>query len=537
MVHFAHVAASCSAIAISSFASTSVPVFWEPIPFDRGGERRLSPGNVDVENQRLEKKEKLRIWKQELDAREAAVSSAEAAVAADVAQRNEWADHLDGREQRLARESAEFRAAWALQERSLHHLMIFRHVRIQAAAARVECSANASTCDRSHEHFEPAAVDSNWQEALIDQVELPSSSAAARFAHPRWGNVEVLVCVPRSQINAIVGDIPILEMFRGSTPLLVRNLCEDVEDENYNQHQLVALRRIAAFCREAHSTTPAASPRSGYHTGRLPTLYYVVTSVYSIFNAPPKGDDAAGLRAAREIVDRYEGIVAEASLPARWPAIVAAEPLCPGEPVGDKLVGEEDAIGGQRLIELSNAASRPDPAGMIGPADSLEVVVSGMLRRAEADSSITNDPSMMLLRHMQNSPDTILIDHAGRLFGSLLEVESNSCHSTPSSSPGTSYKCAPGHCNPVNSIFERLHEPLLAMKVEGCTVKRRGDLPISWHADGRSKWTYLLVLERLSVSCQRVARMMIQSLPNDFFSRMVSSFVAPIEGDTRPPEV
>ena len=64
---------------------------------------------------------------------------------------------------------------------------------------------------------------------LADNSEANAPSLAGTQltpVHKRWADVEILTCIPGS-MGVVAGEFPVHSIFRASTPLSMRNLCED----------------------------------------------------------------------------------------------------------------------------------------------------------------------------------------------------------------------------------------------------------------------------------------------------------------------
>jgi hypothetical protein len=498
---------------------------WEPVPFAKMGavpsqtQHRTSEESSSVKLQvRREHVEHLNM---ELDEQEAALTRAEEELTRARSQHRDWQSDLRDRQRNLKCQKEAWLHSWAAQETMLLHLIVFRLVRIQAAAAGMFLHTGES-------------------DELADNSEANAPSLAGTQLTPvdkRWADVEILTCIPGS-MGVVAGEFPVHSIFRASTPLSMRNLCEDEIGVKVATDPLSLLELVL------HAVEFARVEESG----RLPTLFYVVFSTHAFFNELPDaqthGGTSAAALAARRLTDAYEAVLADAGVsPHERPVVVATERICRH---------------GNEAPCTAEEASTPFlyAGGFAGSAEGLSKVAASMLQDLSAKPAGTaaswQDATVFLRRFAQRPQSVGLVvgDHRQRLFGSLAEAVPGPC---PEGQGVTTFCIGDieaakkkvemvgdnvSRCCPAASSFDWLHETYYSpYAVEGCVLRREGRMPISWHGDGLGKWTYLLALTDLAFNCHRIARLVITNHPTDMLDHLFSLFAATQKPGSAQPDV
>lgn len=441
---------------------------WEPIPYGNGN------AQVQARIQAME------AWSAELEEQEKELRRRSQEV-------QDWTANLQLRERELQCQQASFRKQWGMnQEIRLLHLVVFRLVRIQAAAAQ-------------------AGQDRWAAEDGKEEVEPP---------HERYGGVEVLVCL-RRPLTSVAGEYPLYSILRSSTPMWMSDLCKQEPGTDAGGF----LRRLIGFTEAVREDTRWGKP----------LLYYVLTSNNVIFNelpGAPLGDLGSGTcvgacsaAAAAFIASRYEAAVNDwspevrSSTPAVAPVVVGVETLC------------RDL----RDQPCSDLAKRPflSAMGMVGPAKALEALARAMLKEA-GDGPIA-DATPLLRRVAEQRPDLVVPDVHSHLFGSLAEASAGPCSESQTGSEGftNSYCGASEPCCPISNQLEQLYEAFnKRLTVSGCVVQRGNETPVSWHGDGLAKWPFLLALDKLSGTCRYMARLVLAHIPGETLDSLFKMFEA-----------
>eukprot|EP00929_Paragymnodinium_shiwhaense_P101703 TRINITY_DN64862_c0_g1_i2.p1 TRINITY_DN64862_c0_g1~~TRINITY_DN64862_c0_g1_i2.p1 ORF type:complete len:491 (+),score=67.00 TRINITY_DN64862_c0_g1_i2:74-1546(+) len=397
-----------------------------------------------------------------------------------------WQQELTEKEDWLTCLREGFHATVHEQQRNLLHLTVFRLVRTQAAA-QGRYQVPQTTTMRSAETGEE-----------VDDLRVAKAS--------RWKKVEVVGCIPGS-MDAVVDKLPVWQIFATSTPLVVRNVCEqDVGASQVVWEPLAVLRLLLVFLE-------AASQGTAGSTSADDTLFYVVLGANNIFNgfSSPASDAHADAvaKATVEITTRFDALIREHGRATASSVVVATASSC------------------QEASDTSAAATLPPDClsarGMLGSAGGLRHLARSLLLIAEQkalrlpSAPLGDLTAVNLALHTWVSEDPghgIVPDTHGVLFGSLdgdlrgrLELDSlmNGC-----SSELTVKDCA---------VFRNASWSTQA--------SFDGRQPISWHSiSSAGRWRHLLAMQALSVACQRVAVLTLANQPLNLLEHLFDLFTA-----------
>eukprot|EP00438_Fugacium_kawagutii_P005840 Skav231070 [mRNA] locus=scaffold524:170296:171741:+ [translate_table: standard] len=368
-----------------------------------------------------------------------------------------------------------FRRAWADQEVAILHLLVFRLVQIQAVA-----------------------------ESPGPQP-LPPDDNADGDAQATQKVVEVVVCI--DDLQAVAGDFPVHDILRISTLFTVSNLCRN--DAAARKNPSVLLQKLAHFF-------------SMEVFRQSSTLYMVILASNAFFN-----DLHGKLRSqnsSKQLVQR-----AEADLIEKYQRLLKGGP-------GDQQLSDLNVVVSTDRVcrrglygaceELPND---PGPylhaSGLLGYGQALQALTGGILQLLERSSENDKVDLNTLLRNYASlkGPAVRLVpDRQQVIFGSLTEVIPVDCGNWCSST---------SPCCPISNNIEFLHEAFYGRySVEDCTLIRTADaadaLPVLWSGDGIAKWTYLLSLESLALSCQPIARLVVQNHRTNLLENLFEAFEA-----------
>lgn len=525
-------------------------VVWEPTPFTA---RAAAPASEALARRQAERAQRqmaleerwatARRLAQQLDKYEELLESKELRSKDLQMQIILWREDLARRERGLVCQREEFRRSWAEQETSLLHLIVFHLVRIQAAV--------------------DGTVDGTVESPMAT---VRSGAAAEQWGpvHPRWLDVEVVTCIPGS-VQLVAGEIPVYNIIRASSPLPMRNLCEET-DGNGHVDTFALFQLVYGFLTKIRKEEELVRARV---PSQPPILFVVVSGVNLFFNelqnATVGGGAPASWHAARKLAERYEAVISsekDDGMPSSdRPVVAATERLCRHQ-ADDSPCSPEEALPPHLYA-----------GGVAGPAGTLEPLIRKLLllgsKAANLREAYAGDATTLLRRIARTHPSEVVPDTRQRLFGSLAEVAVGPCllgsggrsplpRTTLASAGGAAgggtelerpsdrsftggalpgVWCYPEPCCPTGSDFDRLHEAYSAnYHAEGCTLFRLGEAPILWHGDGLAKWTYVLAIYALAHSCHRVARLVLMSHPVDMLDHLFRRFAALQQPGSAAPE-
>jgi len=492
------------AVAAGDAKPWGTATFWHPIPYTKTREPdadEAAPEPLQARQRRLEAVE------EELQRREVTLIEREQNALRQIAHFEDWWTDLERRERVLKCERFAFLEGWAEQETSLLHLIVFRLVRIQAAAVQDEGA-----------HAPGAVLVSSGQGDTV-VVSSPHAQGVKQPEHERWAKVQIVACL-RGSLKAVAGEIPVYSILRASTPLAVQDVCRNSDGDKVGTMELLTL--LTRYFQEERS-----------RQGATPTLYYVVANgVNLFFNDMLEVQSGNGLPSeplmSAEFIRRYEAAVADRA--GQWPppAVVAMERAC-----------RRSAIS-PCTVEEAQHAPYVHANGLAGSVETLEQVFGAMVVLAEEQQRVDpgaklEDPTVYLRLVAQQWSSLIVPDVEQQLFGSLLEAEQGPCTeaATPAMPRGDGSEgvawCGPEPCCPLSGRFERLHEAYWSFfRAEGCALRpvSSEQLPLLWHGDGLAKWTYALAMHDLAATCPYIARLVLGAHPSTLLEDLFDRFEA-----------
>mmetsp|Transcript_73155 Transcript_73155/g.114522 ORF Transcript_73155/g.114522 Transcript_73155/m.114522 type:complete len:525 (+) Transcript_73155:37-1611(+) len=467
----------------------------EPIPF-----ATRPAGGHEQQAAYEERFAKARKRDAELTAIEAILDEQEANFSAVLANQRDWERYIEHRRDGIQCEKDQWLQSWAAQETALLHLTVFRLVRIQAAAFG------------AFEKYDESVAEAHSAHHVV-------RDGSSSPPHERWSRVEIVTCIP-GKLNVVAGDFPVHMILRATTPFTLRNICEEKDDLSISD-MAATLRALMVFLNYAVDNM----------MGPVPVLIYIVLGTNIFFNEfLDSGFDGAAKesRAARHVMARYEAAIADTTHPTSdRPVVVATDVLCYG-------CTEEEAM----LHFLR-------PGGLAGSAEGLALVVHEILSVAEDTNKDGRVNPAHGLRQLLLRPDMLgwlVPDRKQRLFGSFAEAVPGPC---PDGSRSQTTFCTDSAftaasasvsedrypCCPVGADLHSLHEAYYPRySVQGCAMRRFGDMPVSFHGDGPGKWPYILALHDLASNCRRVARLVLHNHPVDMLDHVFKLF-----SDTQQP--
>ena len=126
------------------------------------------------------------------------------------------------------------------------------------------------------------------------------------------------------------------------------------------------------------------------------------------------------------------------------------------------------------------------------------------LSRGHAESE--NSDQFFFKKTFWEDQSSIALDYDQVLFGNFLEIREEPCEN------GWAAPCAIRPCCTASDNFWQFASVFAKYQVQGCSVWRFDNLPVSWHGNGAGKWMYLIALDRLALTCGPAAAKTIREV-------------------------
>ena len=282
-------------------------------------------------------------------------------------------------------------------------------------------------------------------------------------SHPS-GILNVLTCVTDSERLSL--GLPTFRIFRETSPFPVINVCSAGTKWAGMSTRLHA---IAEFLQDG--------PQNGTK------LYVIADGLDVVFN---------GL-SELEVLNRFESF--------RKPVVMATEAFCgwggaqecPQEYIDRFPKVSDEEFAGNRFL---NAGAS------IGRTSDLLRLIQGVISL----SSTTNFQSdqRLFFEYYWKNPDSIALDHTQRLFGNLIKATPGPCPN------GWNPPCAEPPCCFFTDELNHMHVLLADYSIFGCQVRYRDqDAPLLLHGNGMGKMMFLALIDRLSSTCPKIAKLVL----------------------------